>query len=385
MSYLKNALRNAEQSFAADFSRASSLTVFDAVNHQHIPSFGELIGFAAGDAPVPSLQLTESSSAPGKIDRPGDYHETIMVGGVPRTYILHVPPGYDPGKPMPLVVALHGLGGSGAEFERRSGIDAEADQKGFIVAYPDATEWLGKRQLAAWDTGNGLVPAGGKADDVGFLRSLIDTTQKQMSVDPRRIYMVGVSNGGMEAYRAAAELSDKVAAVVDISGGMSGREPAPCQPVSVLSIVGTSDRIVPPGGSSAAQEAASVGERILQHLAQAVPAGGREAAAIAVPALDSVLPGLASRLHFAPAFKPVSYATSFWKTADGITGPPVETKDGAVTTDVYTNPTTGVTVEQEVVQGADHVLQHGAPPNFSLADQAWSFLSAHEKPAGTTG
>ncbi len=63
----------------------------------------------------------------------------------------------------------------------------------------------------------------------------------------------------------------------------------------------------------------------------------------------------------------------------------METKDGAVTTDVYTNPTTGVTVEQEVVQGADHVLQHGAPPNFSLADQAWSFLSAHEKPAGTTG
>jgi polyhydroxybutyrate depolymerase len=89
------------------------------------------------------------------------------------------------------VLALHGHGWNSKDMEKYSGMDKEADKEGFIVAYPDATRWLDKKELSAWDTGNGLLPKGAKVNDIGFLRTIIDTTQGQMNIDPRRIYAMG--------------------------------------------------------------------------------------------------------------------------------------------------------------------------------------------------
>lgn len=212
-----------------------------------------------------------NSSEQLKIDRPGDYSETVVVDAVPRHYQLHVPPSYDATKQMPLVVVLHGHGQDGAELEKKAGIDEEADRKGFIVAYPDATQWFGEKRLSARDTGNGLTPTGTHVDDVGFISKVIDCSQSQLSIDPARIYMVGVSNGGMEVYKAASELSGKIAAVVSISGAMSGEEMRPKTPVSVLNIVGTKDVVVPPTGRTVKEEAASVTPEILPILAKEFP------------------------------------------------------------------------------------------------------------------
>src|SRR5438270_12048938 len=101
-----------------------------------------------------------------------------------------------------------------------AGIDAKADKEGMIVAYPDGTKWFGDKNLSAWDTGNGLVPPGAHAGDIDFLRQIIDNTQSQAKIDDKRVYMVGVSNGGMEAYNAETQMSDMIEDVVTVSGSM---------------------------------------------------------------------------------------------------------------------------------------------------------------------
>jgi len=325
---------------------------------------------------MPPLTLTDNSStSPTKIDKPGNYSETVMVDGIPRHYQLHVPPNYDQSKPMPLVIVLHGHGQDGSDIEKAAGIDAKADKEGFIVAYPDATRWFGNKQLSAWDTDNGLVPPGADVDDVGFLNKVIDNSQSQLSVDQKRTYLVGVSNGGMMAYKAAAELSDKIAAVVDISGAMSGTESKPNSPVSVLSIVGTADGVVPPSGRTKMEEAAAASPDILPLLAKAVPSLKEE---LNTPLGQELVQKLAIKSAIVPQFQPVDYATDFWRSADGISASSKTTQNGAITTETYTN-SDGVTVEQKIVAGADHVLQHDVPSGFNLADETWNFLEAHPK------
>jgi polyhydroxybutyrate depolymerase len=322
---------------------------------------------------MPPLKISDRNDVPDKIDKPGDYSETMMIDGMARHCHLHVPPNYNPSRPMPLVVVLHGHGDDADGIARISGMNAEADEEGFIVAYPEAVHWFGAKQMAAWDTDNGLLPPSTHVDDGGFLRKVIDTSQSQLSVDQKRIYMVGFSNGGMETYKAVGELSDKLAAVVDVSGAMSGAEAKPASPVSVLSIVGTSDKVVPPEGRSREEEAAAAAPDVMRQLSKVFPGLGDS------PVASKTLQALAIKIGFVPEFKPVTFATDFFKSADGISGAGVTRQDGAITTQTYTNPLNGVTVEQEVIAGADHMVQHGTPSGFNLADTTWEFLEAHPK------
>jgi poly(3-hydroxybutyrate) depolymerase len=314
------------------------------------------------------------------ITKPGNYSEMITVDGKPRHFILHVPAGYDASKTeaaIPLVVALHGFTQSVTEFEVYSGLDKDADKRKAAVLYPEATHWFGVDIAAAWDTGNGLTPIGKHVDDVGFLKAAIKTAEGQIKVDRNHIDLMGVSNGGMEAYKAATEMSSTVAAVVDISGAMSGSETVPANPVSVMSIVGTKDDIVPADGRTRSQEISVINKEFLQLVSAMVPKKwqhlftsdeGQKLGRFVVKTSD-----------YAPTFKPVSYATDFWKRVDHIYGPPVHTNANKVTTDYYTNPKTGVSVEQVVVKGMDHAAQSGVPATYKINDEAWAFLSAHPK------
>lgn len=138
--------------------------------------------------------------------------------------------------PAPLLVALHGGGASGPFMEGYSGLARLADHRGFVVAFPSAT---GPRRF--WNLGPDRAP-----DDVGFVAALIERVATLACIDARRVFAVGVSNGGGLAARVGCELSDRVAGIVVVSGGF-GHLPR-CQPrrsVSVLEIHGTADRVVP--------------------------------------------------------------------------------------------------------------------------------------------
>jgi polyhydroxybutyrate depolymerase len=147
-----------------------------------------------------------------------DSLHTLTYDGLERTYILHVPPSYNERHPVPLVISLHGGGGNAGHQRRVSDFNRLADEKGFIVVYPNGT---GQRQDAIL-TWNGGACCGyamtNNVDDVGFIRALIAELSNAYAIDPKRIYVTGISNGGIMAYRLACEASDVIAAIAPWRG-----------------------------------------------------------------------------------------------------------------------------------------------------------------------
>lgn len=189
--------------------------------------------------------------------RQGDEEKWLDFQGRRRTYIVHVPPGSDRSRALPLVIVLHG-GVVNAYFTAyNTGMNATADREGFIVAYPNGTGRLEDRILT-WNVGFGFAYAlRNNVDDVGFIRELINRTLGEYGADPRRVYATGISNGGIMSYRLASEASDLIAAVAPVAGASAGRRrggsplvvfPQPARPVSVVAFHGMQDRLMPYGG-----------------------------------------------------------------------------------------------------------------------------------------
>jgi polyhydroxybutyrate depolymerase len=153
-----------------------------------------------------------------------------------RTALVHVPRGRR-GR-VPLILALHGTGGSGAFMERYSGLSRLADRHGFGVVYPDSagTSWR--------------ISAGEDGTDVKFLDALLDGVLSGGCFDARRVSAVGVSNGGGMVARFACAGDDRLAGIVAVAGGYGSLPPCRARrAVSVLEIHGTADHVVPYRGA----------------------------------------------------------------------------------------------------------------------------------------
>jgi len=183
----------------------------------------------------------------------------IRIMGARRTYLVHVPPNYSPKKPLPLVVVIHGAFDTAAGMEKYSTFSDLADRESFIVMYPNGMGIFGLFQH--WNAGHCCGKAANDdVDDVGFIASAINDVRVRLQIDPSRIYMVGFSNGGMLAYRFAAERGDILAAVAPLAASIGGRPsedapqwriPDPVKPLSVITIHGMADDdIVYEGGVS---------------------------------------------------------------------------------------------------------------------------------------
>lgn len=158
-----------------------------------------------------------------------------------RRYLLHIPPGYQAGNPMPLVLNFHGYSSNAAEQESVSGMSVKADQAGFIVVYPEGT---GESQ--AWH----FVRGPEATADLDFSRDLITYLEAQFSIDPARVYATGISNGAQMANYLGCNLSEVIAAIAPVSGGYPpGLECNPGRPVPVVAFHGTADRLIPYEGS----------------------------------------------------------------------------------------------------------------------------------------
>lgn len=179
--------------------------------------------------------------------QPGDHARTVEVAGRQRSYLLHVPPQYDSATPAPVVLAFHGGGANAGTMVSFSGLNDTADRAGFIAVYPDGTGRLPR--LHTFNAGDccGEAAATG-VDDVAFTRALLDDLAGVAAVDPRRIFATGMSNGAMMAYRLAAELSDRIAAVAPVGGPMGTNECRPGRAVSVMHFHGDADAFAPFAG-----------------------------------------------------------------------------------------------------------------------------------------
>jgi polyhydroxybutyrate depolymerase len=176
---------------------------------------------------------------------PSEQAGRVSVDGIDRTYLLYVPSTYHPGHPVPLVLVFHGAGASPRSMARHTGFSALAEREGFVVAYPAG---LGRR----WNDGRGF---GVRHDDVGFVRALLDTLGRQLSIDVRRIYATGISNGAMFSYRLACDLPGVFAAIAPVAGAMPAALVPACEhatPVALAAFQGTADPLVPYGGGGVA-------------------------------------------------------------------------------------------------------------------------------------
>lgn len=182
---------------------------------------------------------------------PGDYVQTFTVKAETleeaktRSYALHVPASYDGKTAVPLMIMLHDSGESAAKFANTTGMNAQSDAQGFIVAYPDSYG-----SPATWNPG---FIDGAQANDVAFLSELIDHFLKDFNVDPKRVYVVGYSDGGMMAHKLASSVPEKITGI-GVVGGTVGYQKAKDQvvtldpaaaPVSVIVIHGVKDAVVP--------------------------------------------------------------------------------------------------------------------------------------------
>jgi polyhydroxybutyrate depolymerase len=176
-----------------------------------------------------------ASRALAQVERP-----TILAyQSVDRQYVLHR--ARDRTDAVPVVIALHGLNEPVEDLRRSWTMDAVADREGFDVLYPIA---LAGRWAYA-DSRPVTLPDGrGLVDDIGFIMFLVDKLVAEHVIDPARVYVAGVSNGGLMAWTLACQVSDRIAGVAPIITGMIERQMEQCQPkrlIPLMVIAGTED------------------------------------------------------------------------------------------------------------------------------------------------
>jgi len=163
---------------------------------------------------------------------------TLQVGGVERTYLLHVPTGDMSGKAFPLVLALHGAGMTSALMAEVTGLNAWADKTGFIVVYPQGLE-------KHWNT---ELPTEVGGDDVAFMKELLAKVESSYSVDRSRVIAAGYSNGARFGQELGCSDDFQFKAIVAVDGMLSPEAAKVCAPkhtVRLIQFHGTADPLVP--------------------------------------------------------------------------------------------------------------------------------------------
>jgi polyhydroxybutyrate depolymerase len=268
---------------------------------------------------------------------------TLETGGERRSYELYVPPSYRHGRPAPLVLVFHAGGGRADGIAPHTGFSRLAEREGFVVVYPQGLN-------GRWNDGRGYATA--SHDDVGFVRALIDTLTRELSLDPRRIYATGISNGAMFSYRLACELPGTFAAVAPVAGALPAELVPGCertQPLSVVAFQGTADPLMPyRGGGSGTRRVLSA-----------------------------------------------EHSVAFWSTVDGCAGPQPagETIDRAtdgtrVRRTAYGGCREGRAVELYTIEGGGHTWPGGPPADarvgrvsreIDASELIWEFFAGHAR------
>lgn len=193
-------------------------------------------GSPAVDAPTPT-----STACTMAAPQPRDATWTLDVGGVTRRANVHVPASIDPAQRTPVVINVHGRLHDAPGQASISHAIAKADAAGFIVVHPQSAT-----SPTSWNAGGGCCDpaAGDNVDDSGFIRALLDELEAKLCVDPDRVYVMGLSNGGYLAHRLACELSPRIAAIGAVAGLLQ-LNPCPVErPMPVFMAHGTDDTLV---------------------------------------------------------------------------------------------------------------------------------------------
>jgi poly(3-hydroxybutyrate) depolymerase len=247
----------------------------------------------------------------------------------------------------PVVLALHGGQGSAQIMRTNSGFDQVARKNGFMVVYPEGTDFGNDRH--AWNTGFLLRRQVQNADDIAYLDMLIDKLIDEHGADPSRIYMTGGSNGGMMTFVYAVARSERLAAVAPVVASMFSFDTKPKHPLPILMINGAKDDEVPIEGGLSRNP-------------------------------------LVRRAQDAP-YKSIDQVVEFWVQVNKSQSPPTVEKTGTLTTTSYAGSVGGAPTELIV----DSVGGHGWPGSrarrenttpitaFSGAEKVWDFFKEKKR------
>jgi polyhydroxybutyrate depolymerase len=309
-----------------------------------MPSFLRVLSATAVALVAPAVTLPAQSVPAAASPAPAGEPRTLLAGGVSRRYFLYLPSTWHRGRPAPLVLVFHGGGGRASGIAPHTGFSRLAEREGFVVAYPQGLN-------GRWNDGRGYAAT---YDDVGFVRALLDTLGRELSVDPRRVYATGISNGAMFAYRLACDLPGVFAAVAPVAGAMPADLAPACahtQPVSVLAFQGTADPLMPYFGGGVARRRG----RVLS----------------------------------------AERSIAFWATTSGCAAPvttdePDRVTDGTrVRRTAYGTCREGRAVELYTIEGGGHTWPGGPPVGGSVGRVTreidatpviWAFFAGHPKP-----
>ncbi len=167
--------------------------------------------------------------------------QTVDAGRGPLPVI--VPDSYDAGEPTPLVMLIHGYTGTGQGQDSYMQVGHLADDYGFIFVAPDGTTESNGSGNQFWNASTACCNFhGSDVDDVAYLSDLIAALKEQYTIDDKRVFLFGHSNGGFMSYLMAHERSQTIAAIASLAGADQTEErPAPPEPVHILQIHGTAD------------------------------------------------------------------------------------------------------------------------------------------------
>ncbi|HUH97315.1 MAG TPA: PHB depolymerase family esterase [Anaerolineales bacterium] len=277
-----------------------------------------------------------------------DTTHTLTFGGLRRTYLVHIPSSYTGSQAVPLVFDFHGGLGNAASQMHTSNFEALADEKDFIVVYPNGTGWLGDK-LLTWNGGTCCgYAAKNDIDDVGFVRASISDLESTYKIDPRRIYATGLSNGAILSQRLACEASDIFAAIAPVSGTLNYPGCQPEEGVSIIEFHGTADQHLPYDGG--------IGDRSLADV----------------------------------SFASVKDTIDRWLKFDQCPTASQTTTFADIQHDTYSNCAKGTAVELYTIIGGGHAWPGGTGPawpggdqpthTISATDLIWDFFAAHPKP-----
>lgn len=180
----------------------------------------------------------------------GEYRP-LSVGDEARRYYLHLPADL-PADPAPLVLVLHGAGGTGEQAVVNYGWQAKADEAGFVVAGPEALPVRPDRRAGfllnpnVWNDGSGRGPATTQArDDVAYIATVIAEIAALHAIDQERIFVTGFSNGASMTQRFGAERSDLIAAIAPYAGAFWPPDEGLQRGLPVLYLTGDVDPLNP--------------------------------------------------------------------------------------------------------------------------------------------
>jgi polyhydroxybutyrate depolymerase len=172
----------------------------------------------------------------------------VQVEGLSRRYVVWLPDRHREKEPLPVVLAFHGGFATPEQLEESAALHEADEAQNFVIVYPEGYE-------RSW---NAVLCCGAAArdniDDLKFVGMLLDDLESVFTIDSRRVYATGFSNGALFAYHLAATMADRIAAIAPVSGAMqdSNPNPPPSRAVPVFHWHGLEDRFAPFGGGMSA-------------------------------------------------------------------------------------------------------------------------------------